>query len=372
MQTSTKIDWIERVQSIGNQLTENGIKSDQNAVFVEENYSLLKELGVFTATIPMELGGAGVSHSTMCEIIKHVAQYDASTALAMSMHQHLLATMIWKYQQGKGGEETLMKIADKNLVLISTGARDWLDSNGEMRRTKGGYLMSGYKHFASQSIYGDLAVTSAPFNHETEGDQVLHFAVPMKSEGVSLLNDWDTMGMRGTGSQTIVFKDVFVPESSISLVRRQGAFHPFWNIVLGVAMPFIMSAYVGIAKKAFNITKEGLQKQKSLKPHIAYQLGEMYNELCKAEVMHKDMVALANDLKLQPVDRLGVEVLTRKTNVANACISVVSKAFDTLGGKAYYRKTGIERLFKDVQGARYHPLSEKDQQSFVGEYLLKN
>jgi alkylation response protein AidB-like acyl-CoA dehydrogenase len=372
MNTLTKINWIDLLHEIGPELKKNVKRTDKEALFVEDNYHLLKEKGFLNTMIPAELGGDDVSHAEMCELIEELAGYCSSTALALAMHQHLLAASIWKYRQGKGGGEMLAKVASNNLVLISTGARDWLESNGELRRTKGGYIFNGYKFFASQSAFGDVAVTSAKFKHETDGDQVLHFAVPMICEGVSLLNDWDTMGMRGTGSQTIVFKDVFVPDEAITLRRPTADFHPFFNVVIGVAMPLIMSVYVGIAKKAYRITRSALENQPRLKPHSPYQLGELYNVLTQATVLHQDMIRLSDQLKGDFDDSLAVEMLTRKTGVANACIETVSKAFETVGGKAYYKSTGLEILFRDVQAAQYHPLAEKDQQLFTGKYLLKN
>ena len=61
-----------------------------------------------------------------------------------------------------------------------------------------------------------------------------------------------------------------------------------------------------------------LQGQKNHKPHVSYQLGELYGTLTKAQVLHQDMVRLANDLELKPVDQLAIDILTRKTLVANA------------------------------------------------------
>lgn len=363
---------MDRLKAMGPDLSNNSEQPDKEALFVEDNYQMLKERGFMKAMIPESLGGHGVTHKEMCELLEELAGYCPSTGLALAMHQHLLAAAIWKYRKGDGGEEMLLKVANHDLVLISTGARDWLESNGTLKRAKGGYLLNGAKFFASQSAFGDVAVTSAVYEHPTEGQQVLHFGVPMICEGVSLLNDWDTLGMRGTGSQTIVFKDVFVSDEAITLVRSQGEFHPFWNVVIGVAMPLIMSVYVGIARKAFQLTRAALQKQPRLKGHAPYQLGEVYNALTRAKVVHEDMVRLTDRLEGSFDDMLSVEMLTRKTNVANACIETVKKAFEAVGGKAYYKSTGLERLFRDVQAAQYHPLAEKDQQLFTGEYFLTN
>ncbi|NUO16319.1 MAG: PAS domain-containing protein, partial [Planctomycetaceae bacterium] len=106
------------------------------------------------------------------------------------------------------------------------------------------------KMFASQSAVGDVLITSAPYDDPEHGPQVLHFPVPMQAEGVSVLNDWHALGMRGTGSHTVRLDGVFVPDAAVVLKRPRGAFHPFWNVILTVAMPYIMAVYTGIAEKA--------------------------------------------------------------------------------------------------------------------------
>ena len=83
------------------------------------------------------------------------------------------------------------------------------------------------------------------------------------------------------------------------------------------------------------------------------------------------MVRIANDLAFEPLDEHGHEILARKTNVATACIGVVGKAMEIVGGQGFYRGYGLERLFRDVQAAHYHPLQEKDQHLFSGEFLLR-
>jgi alkylation response protein AidB-like acyl-CoA dehydrogenase len=138
----------------------------------------------------------------------------------------------------------LKNVVKKQPILVSTGARDWLESNGEMTKTESGFLLNATKHFASQSAAGDIIVTSAPYNDPEKGWQVLHFPVPFISKGVTVLNDWEALGMRGTGSHTIKLENVFVPDEAIALTRKQGEFHPFWIVVLTVVMP--QSVYVAI------------------------------------------------------------------------------------------------------------------------------
>ncbi|MCE7938336.1 acyl-CoA dehydrogenase [bacterium] len=364
-------EWIRLVHAIGPAFEQRAPAYDRDDAFVAENYATLKQHRFLAAAIPAELGGGGVSHAGMCDILRVLAQYCGSTALALSMHQHLLAANVWKYRRGQGAEEMLRRVAAQQPVLVSTGARDWLESNGEMIRADGGYRVKAVKMFASQSAVGDVLITSAPYDDPEHGPQVLHFPVPMQAEGVSVLNDWHALGMRGTGSHTVRLDGVFVPDAAVVLKRPRGAFHPFWNVILTVAMPYIMAVYTGIAEKAAATALGAARDQARPKPHLAASLGAMHNTLTSAQVHLRDMVRIANDLDFEPLDAHGQAILARKTNVANACVGVVTQAMAIVGGQAFYRGFGLERLFRDVQGAHLHPLPEKDQQQFLGEHLLR-
>ena len=373
METLTKeIQWLDLAKELGKDFEKRASDYDRDAAFVEKNYEQLKEYGFLSATIPAELGGGGISHSEMCNVLRIFGQHCSSTALALSMHQHLIAATIWKYKQGQGGEDVLKKVVQKNLVLVSTGARDWLESNGEMQKTERGYLVSAQKHFASQSSGGDVLVTSAPFEDPEDGWQVLHFSVPFTAEGLKVMDNWYTMGMRGTGSNTVILDNVFVPESAIVQKRQRGTFNPFWSMVLTVAMPMIMSVYVGIAERAARIAIEQIKKREVQKDHITFMIGEMNNELTSAQVQWKDMVSICNNLDFKPSDEKASSILTRKTNVVKSCINTVAKAMEIVGAQSFFVSLGLERLFRDVQASKYHPLTEKDQQLFTGEFLLRD
>jgi len=363
--------WLNLIDQLGDQLAANGIAHDQTDTFVADNYQLLKKHGYLTAMIPKTLGGDGVSFTDMCAILVKIAQYCPSTALALSMHQHLLAANIWKFKHEGTSGEFLKEVVAKNLVLVSTGARDWLDSNGTMKRTDNGYLVSARKQFASQSAIGDLLVTSVPYNDLEAGWQVMHFTVSLKTAGIKLLNDWHTLGMRGTGSQTVTLTNVFVPEDSISMKRAKGEFPLFWNVVLTVALPLIMAPYIGIAEKAMKITLEKSKEKQHRSLHTTFLLGEIYNSLTMAQVLHKNMIEIANNLDFKAEERIGIEILARKTLIANACTETVNKAMETIGGQSFYRKFELERLFRDMQAVGFHTLPEKKQQHFTGEFLLK-
>ena len=330
---------------------------------------MLKRHRVFSALVPADLGGGGLRHSAICTFLRKLAHYCPSTALALSMHQHLVAAAVYNHRQGQPGRKLLERVAADEAVLISTGANDWMESNGVARLAEGDFRVSAKKPFGSGSPKGDVLVTSVPFEDPKEGWQVLHFAVPFTTPGVSLADDWRTLGMRATGSQTIILDNVFVPDDAIALRRPRGQFHPAWNIILTVAMPLIMSVYAGVAEAAAGIGRELASKRQG-DPAVHYLLGELTNQLAMAQLAVDDMVRLANDLNFAMNLVVTNAVLVRKTIVAESVRATVEKALEAAGGAGFYRKSGLERLLRDAHAAQFHPLSAKRQHQFTGRIAL--
>ena len=103
-------------------------------------------------------------------------------------------------------------------------------------------------------------------------------------------------------------------------------------------------------------------------PDVCQLIGEMENELTIARLVHADMVAIAAKGEVGP-DTTN-RIMIGRTLAGGAAIRAVEKAMEVLGGAALYRSIGLERLFRDVQGARYHPLQQKAQQRYTGRLVL--
>jgi alkylation response protein AidB-like acyl-CoA dehydrogenase len=363
------IDLVAVLDAIGPRFSAIAARHDENDAFVAENYDTLKMFKLFSAMVPAELGGGGASHREMCAFLRGLAGFCPSTALALSMHQHVVGAQVTNYRAGRPGQKLLERVAKDEIVLVSTGGNDWLESNGSMTRTEGGFRVSAKKPFASGSPKGGLLVTSAPFDDPAQGWQVLHFGVPFDAEGVTLGNDWQAMGMRATGSHTVILDNVFVPDETVSLRRPRGNYHMSWNIILTVAMSTVMSVYMGVAAAAANIAERAARKRAS-SPETQYLLGELRNLMTAAELAVDDMVRIANDFDFEPVVETADAILRRKTIATNAIIAAVEKALEAAGGGGFYRMLGLEKLLRDVHAARYHPLAEKKQQRFTGRIAL--
>ena len=336
--------------------------------FVSENYTALKENRAFSAMVPEELGGGGLPHSEMCRFICEMSHYCSSTALAFSMHQHLIAAAVWNYRRGNPGEKLLRRVAEGELVLVSTGATDWLSSRGVLTPCEGGFRFSASKRFASGSPAGDLLITSGRYRDPDAGWQVLHFPLSARAEGVRIEDDWHTLGMRGTGSNTVTIENAFVSAEAITLRRPAGKYHGVWNIVFGVAWPLICAAYLGIAEEAVRIA---LTTATGRSDEITFiTIGEMQNQLTLAQLAQKSMVEMADDLKFEPSLDNSSRVLMRRTLLIQAVIDTVTKAIEVTRGAAYFRGLGLERLLRDALAGQFHLLPAKNQQRFSGRVAL--
>ena len=177
------------------------------------------------------------------------------------------------------------------------------------------------------------------------------------------------MGMRGTGSHTVVLENVFVPAESVALRRPRGQYHPVWNIVLTVALPLICSAYLGVAEAAARKARESAGRRGD-DGFTAILVGKMENELTTARIGWESMVALARDFDFEPDTSRANEILIRKTIVTQAVIRAAEKALEVTGGGGYFRSMGLERLFRDAMAGQFHPLPPSKQHRFTGRLAM--
>jgi alkylation response protein AidB-like acyl-CoA dehydrogenase len=353
---SDAIDLKSLVQELGPRIAEGAAERDEAGSFVSENYAILKEHKVFSALVPSEFGGGGARHSEMCAFVRGLAHYCPSTALSVSMHQHLVAAAVVNYRNGRPGQKLLERVAGDESVLVSTTAKDWLESSGNAEKVDGGFRVSARKPFASGAPGGDVMVTSAPYEDPKEGWQILHFAAPFTADEVSIGNDWDTLGMRATGSHTVIR-------------RPRGEYHMAFNTVLTVALPLIMSVYAGLAESAAEIACSQAVKNEG-DPAAPFFLGELTNLLTTTQLAVDDMVRIANDYDFEPAIETADAILVRKTIAAKSMLATVEKALEISRGAGFYRRFKLERLLRDAHAAQFHPMQEKPQHHFTGRLAL--
>jgi alkylation response protein AidB-like acyl-CoA dehydrogenase len=360
-------DWLMLADDIGIGLRDGVSERDRTGQLSLDAYRHFRESGLSAALVPVEFGGGGISHELTGTILRNLGRHDGSTAVALSMHMHLVAAQVWRHKRGMDAEKILRKVAG-GAILVSTGASDWVPSNGTTTRVDGGYRVSGRKSPASGCEAGDVLVSSMRWEGPPDGPKVIHFAVPFSAPGVSVELTWDTLGLRASGSHTVVLDDVFVPDDAVALVRSADAWPPIYNVVMTAAMPLIMSAYLGIADAAVDLAIEAAQR--SGRPHLVGEIGEMVNAHLRAEDTVTAMMQSSKDLTFDNDDLLASRTLARKTTATTAMIETVRLAVEIAGGSAYSRSSDLERLLRDVHASMFHPLPHAAQIGFTGRVAL--
>jgi alkylation response protein AidB-like acyl-CoA dehydrogenase len=241
----------DQAAGLGAEIGAHAERHDRDGTFVVEAVEMLRDAGLLAMAVPAELGGGGATIAEVAAVQRELAHHCGSTALATSMHQHVVAFTAWRYRRGlPGAEATLRRVAEEGIVLVSTGGADQTHPRGEATKVDGGYRVSGRKIFCSQSPVGTAMSTMFAYDDPEQGRRVLNMAVPLTAEGVTVLDDWDVLGMRGTGSRTIVVEDVFVPEDKVLANRPHGVIDGPLQVILSIAFPIITAAYLGVAEAA--------------------------------------------------------------------------------------------------------------------------
>lgn len=360
--------WIKAATELVPLFAERAPRLDKEDSFASENIDDLVAAGFFRMAIPSQLGGGGASYEETCRTVAELAKGCPATALSFAMHTHLVAANVWKYRNGKpDADAVLRKIASQNLILVSTGATDWVSSNGTATRTEGGYNVTAQKRFASGCLAGNVLVTSAAFPDDPAGPSVIHFSSPLKASGTKIINDWHTLGMRASGSHTVVLEQVFVPDAAIVLKRPQGKWHGAWDLVLGIAPAIYIAPYVGLMDAAVAFT---IAEQRKTPNANTSGVGELVNTQTLAQLAWEDMIRLAKNYEFTPTPEISSAQVSRKTLVTQGVRRALDLSVALCGGRSFYKGSLLERLWRDVQASQFHPLPEQQQLDFSGRFAL--
>jgi acyl-CoA dehydrogenase len=368
--------FVPLAAEVGRVAAEHAAEHDDDASFVAEAYDAMRTSGYLGLAVPEDLGGLGATMRQVCYAQAELARYDGATALAVAMHLYL--TLMQGFRRRKGAadaEGVLRRVVEDDLIIATSGGSDWLWPSTIAVADDGTFRVSGRKAFCSQSPAATVIATSAVVGEPGAGAEVLHFAVPLAADGVSLVDTWDTMGMRGTASHDLVFDDVVVPADRVIGRRPWGEFGvPLFAAALHFA-PVGGATYFGIAAGARDVaveaatsTARGPRELADL-PRVQRQVGLMDTKLRVAwwallgaiEEIGDDYAADAATL---------TTVMVAKRQAVTEAIAVVDLAMDTLGGRSYFRRSPLERALRDVRAGTFHPLTPENTLTYAGKLAL--
>lgn len=368
-EAATTLTPLERARELGPRIAAHAARHDAEASFVAEAYDELRAAGLLRAAVPVELGGDGATVAELVALQRELGHHCGSTALASAMHQHVVAFTAWRYRRGlPGAEATLRRVAEEQILLVSTGGGDYTHPHGDAVKVDGGYRVTGRKRFASQSVQGAVMSTMFCFDDPEQGRRVLNMAVPFASEGVAVADNWDTLGMRGTASNDIDLTDVFVPEEKVLANRPWGVLDPPLQVISSIAFPIVTGAYLGVAEAAY-AAAVAVASRRSSDPSAQRQIGVMRSRLQVAEWALDGALALVGDDPTPSYDTV-LAVMAAKAEVARAGIEVCDLAMEVAGGPAFFKGSAIERAYRDIRAVKFHPFTPEDTLLALGRDAL--
>ena len=365
---------VEVAEMLAQEFRPRAADYDRTGEFPAENYRRMRECGYLAAPVPTELGGLGATIGEMSRAQQALARGCASTALAVNMHVFQVGTTADAFRGGAPVEPLLKRIVEEGIVIASNGAEsivagEWTTPT-TAERVDGHYVINGRKFFCSQAPGMDILRLIA---RDTETSELLIIGVPRAAEGLSVVETWDTTGMRATASHDIVLENVRVPEGAVGARLPAGVSPLRTPPLANVARWFELLAsgvYLGIAEEArteaYKAIGTGINSANRDDVLTNMLIGQMEAEFLTARSI-RDRVA--EDLATMPADpqqAVALAILCKETVTTHAA-AVVDKAVEIAGGRAYFRKSPLERLARDVRAAKFHPPSSPISFQMAGE-----
>lgn len=343
---------------------------DRDATFVTEAYRAMADLGYLRLAVPAELGGLGASWRQVVLAQAELARWSGAGALSSAMHQYLTLVQRWRHRRGApDAEGALRKVAADGIVLATSGGSDWVCPTTTAVETDGGYLFSGRKNFCSQAPAATVLSTSAVLGEPGPAAEVLHASVPMSSPGVSLVDTWDTLGMRGTASQDVVLENVFVPAERVTGRRPYGSLSGPLLVAAIHFAPVVAAVYLGIGQGAYEEALRLAAGKSEIAPSAGRQLGEMAARLRVSRWALLGALAEAGEDPPASLEVLHT-LMAAKRHVVLESIAVTDIALQVAGGQAFYRRSRLERAYRDVRAGSFHPMTPEATLTALGEETL--
>jgi alkylation response protein AidB-like acyl-CoA dehydrogenase len=367
---STDEQFVAMAANIGRHAAETDAQHDRDASFVAEAYEAMRESGYLGLAVPEEFGGLGATWRQVVLAQHELARWSGSAALASAMHQYLTLVQRWRHHNGAAGADAVLRrVAGEGIVLATSGGSDWVSPTTTAVEVEGGFLFTGRKSFCSQAPGATVLATSAVLGEAGPDAEVLHASVPFSSPGLTLVDTWDTLGMRGTASQDVVLQDVFVPAERVLGRRPYGQLAgPLLVAVLHFA-PVIAGVYLGIAQGAYDEALRLTAAKPAPPPGAVRQLGEMQARLRVARwgvLGALEEVGEYPDADTTPMRT----VLVAKRHAVLEAVAVTDIGLQVAGGPAFYRRSPLERAYRDVRGGPFHPTTPEATLADIGEAAL--
>ena len=340
---------------------------DREASFPFENYADMRAAGLLGLCVPEKYGGLGADFATYCMVAAELGRHCGTTALTYNMHvcstlwSGILADDLDMTPAQRAEHEASRKLHFGRIVDVgrlyaqpfsegSAAAAGKAPFGTLAAKAEGGWKISGKKIFASLSgaadYYGVLCTEDKP---DLSMRDTLYVAVPGDATGVSIVGDWDPLGMRGTVSRTLLLKDVFVPAEAQLMPRGiyfQAASR--WPHMFFTLAP----TYMGIAQAAYDFTVQYLRGEvpgtppvkRRMYPTKQIAVAEMRIKLEQTRAL---FLRALSDARVDPGKDARLRVYAAQYTVMENANDLCRLAIRTCGGQSMLKSLPLERLYRD-------------------------
>jgi alkylation response protein AidB-like acyl-CoA dehydrogenase len=366
--TPKQRELIERAAVLGREkFAPRAAQWDREASFPFANYDDLRDAGLLAICVPQAYGGLGADFATYVMVAAELGRHCGSTALSYNMHvsscmwSGFIADALDMPPEQRADHEANRRLHYARIVgdgkvysqpfseggAAAAGKAPW----GTLAtKVEGGYVVNGKKIFASLSgaadYYGVLCTLDKP--GATQRDS-LYLAVAADSAGVSIVGDWDPLGMRGTVSRTLIFKDVFVEEHERlmpeGLYFQAASRYPHMFSTLS-------PTYMGLAQAAYDFTVSYLRGEVPGTPPVKRRMYPTKQiAVAQMRVMLEQTRALflqnARDARVDPDKDMRMRLLAAHYTIMENANTIAALAIRTCGGQAMLKSLPLERIYRD-------------------------
>lgn len=273
---------VERAREMIPFLREHCLEIDQKSTLPQVVIDKLQQEGLLKVLRPEIFGGYQTDMRTYIEVVTEISRGNGSAGWFVALSN--IRDYMISYAFGRQALEDIFgPNRDRDVIL----AGNFKPITIKMKKVEGGYHIEEAKWpFVSGSPHADWLYFGLPLEDENGGVEMAIMVVP--KEDATVLDDWDVMGLRGSGSNSVYLKDVFVPEHRVSLDRlaRQGHYmiEELRNVPL-YQTPFVPSLTLSIVAPALGITKGAmdLHMERVKKAGIG---NTFYTKMSEAAVTH--------------------------------------------------------------------------------------
>lgn len=350
-------------------------KIDQEHYYPREIVERMGPLGFMGATVPVELGGAGLTQVAYCLMVEELAAACASTAIIVSAHHSLCTWPVMAFGTEDQKREYVMPLARGTKVgcfaLSEPGCgSDAASLTTVVTRDGDGFLVNGTKNWITNGSVADIAVLFATIDKSAGHRGVCAFVHPMNLPGVSRGKREDKLGIRGSPTCSITYDNV-----------RLGKEHLLGEVGKGfkVAMATLNGGRTGVAAQALGIGRAALRdalaysKQRVTfgKPICEHQsiqnfLADMLVRLNSA----RWLTLAAASLKDQGLDHAQAAAMA-KLAASEAATFIANKGVQIHGGYGYVVDYPAERHLRDAKITEIYEGTSEIQRMVVASTLVK-